>query len=58
MVISERERRALSMLKASEEIGIGYNTLKRIENKQTKRRNKNNDQKMVKWLNKSLKMDS
>lgn len=58
MVISERERRALSMLKASEEIGIGYNTLKRFENKQTKRRNKNNDQKMVKWLNKSLKMDS
>ena len=56
MVINERERRALSMLKASGEIGIGYNTLKRFENKQTKRRNKNNDQKLVKWLNKSLKM--
>lgn len=53
MVIEERERRGISMAKAAKEIGIGYNTLKRFENKQTKRRNKKNDSKIVQWLKKS-----
>jgi Mn-dependent DtxR family transcriptional regulator len=55
MVIQERNRRSISITKAANEIGIGYNTLKRFENKETKRRNKNNDEKIVKWLNESLK---
>lgn len=53
MVIAERERRGLSLAKAAKEIGIGYNTLKRFENKETKRRNKKNDLKIVQWLKKS-----
>ncbi|HZG74007.1 MAG TPA: helix-turn-helix transcriptional regulator [Chondromyces sp.] len=54
MVIRERERRGLSLAKAAEEIGIGYNTLKRFENRTTKRRNKKNDTKITNWLNESI----
>jgi len=54
MVIRERERRGLSLAKAAAEIGIGYNTLKRFENKETKRRNKKNDTKITNWLNGSI----
>ncbi|WP_338754910.1 hypothetical protein [Bacillus sp. FJAT-52991] len=53
MVINERKRRSLSIAKASKEIGIGYNTLKRFENQETKRRNKKNDLKIAQWLKQS-----
>ncbi|WP_342044002.1 hypothetical protein [Bacillus sp. OTU530] len=55
MVVKEMERRKISLLKASEEIEIGYNTLKRFVNNATKRRNKNNDAKIVRWLRESWK---
>jgi len=58
MVIRERERRGLSLAKAAAEMGIGYNTLKRFENKETKRRNKKNDTKITDWLNKSIEQYS
>lgn len=57
MVIKERNRRQVSISKAANEIGIGYNTLKRFENNLTKRRNKNNDLKIVKWLNNTPKLE-
>ncbi|MGW6611763.1 helix-turn-helix domain-containing protein [Peribacillus butanolivorans] len=39
-----------SIRKAAEEIGISNSTLSRYIRNQSKRQNKNNDQKMLKWL--------